>query len=414
MQGDFFGVAPWQLIAAIGLVLIGILTWLGARVVVIGQTRRLMRRAHIAWGDALLGRVSSPVGVLVGSLVVSALLPVVRLPNGLLSAAMTSLRLLSAVALVWISFGLVDLLSAWLQQRAAQTETKLDDQLIPLLQRALRLFVIAVGAVFILQNLNFDVAGLVAGLGIGGLAFALAAKDTIANLFGSATIFTSKPFQIGDDIQIGDTVGTVETVGFRSTRIRTYYNSLVTIPNSMVADSVVDNLGARSRRRLRCTLGLTYDTPAEKLQAFVEGVRAIILANEATDKEKFDVAFNEFGDSSLNIVVNAHFMVSSWSDELWHRHHLMLELLRLAQGLGVEFAFPTRSLHLAGNITTAAAPASISAENGVRHPEATAETDLGAIITSFGPGGEHSKPVTGTVSTGGFFPTGQKHRQPAR
>ena len=134
------------------------------------------------------------------------------------------------------------LFTSWLEQKAQQTETKLDDQLVPLARRALKIFIVSIGTVFVLQNLNYDVASLIAGLGIGGLAFALAAKDTIANLFGSATIFASRPFQIGDWVVIGgSTEGVVESVGFRSTRVRTFYNSLIGIPNAKVADAVVDN-----------------------------------------------------------------------------------------------------------------------------------------------------------------------------
>ena len=140
-------------------------------------------------------------------------------------------------------------------------------------------------------------------MGLGGLAFALAAKDTVANLFGSATIFASRPFQIGDWVYIDGTEGTVESVGFRSTRVRTFYNSLISVPNAKVVDSVVDNYGARQYRRVKAMLGLTYDTPPDKLEAFVVGVRELIANHPKTRKDLFEVHFYEFGPSSLNVLV---------------------------------------------------------------------------------------------------------------
>ena len=157
-------------------------------------------------------------------------------------------------------------------QRAERTDTKLDDQLVPLISRALKILVVVLGGVFILESLHYDVASLLAGLGIGGLAFALAAKDTIANLFGSITIFTSKPFHIGDWIAVAGVEGLWKRLG-SDLRIRTFYNSLVSIPNSVVADSSIDNYGERRYRRIKLMLGVTYSTTADQIEAFVEGIK---------------------------------------------------------------------------------------------------------------------------------------------
>src|SRR5690606_24921192 len=141
--------------------------------------------------------------------------------------------------------------------KAESTDSKLDDQLVPLLRKAMKIFVVLVGALFLLQNLDVNVASLVAGLGIGGVAVALAAKDTIANFFGSLMIFIDRPFQIGDWVKIGETEGIVEVVGFRSTRVRTFYNSLVTVPNAHFTEAAIDNLGMREYRRTSTVLNLT-------------------------------------------------------------------------------------------------------------------------------------------------------------
>ena len=171
-----------------------------------------------------------------------------------------------------------------------------------------------------MQNLGINVTSLIAGLGIGGLAFALAAKDTIANLFGFTTILIDRPFKVGEFIRIGGMEGVVENLGLRSTRIRTFYKSLVSIPNLVVANEKIDNMGQRVYRRTRTTLGLTYDTSPEKLEAFCEKVKAIIQAHPQTAEEQIYVYFCGYGASSLNILVYFYHQVTDWQEELNARH----------------------------------------------------------------------------------------------
>ncbi|MDT8323497.1 MAG: mechanosensitive ion channel family protein, partial [Bacteroidota bacterium] len=172
------------------------------------------------------------------------------------------------------------------------------------------------------------------------------AKDTVENLFGSLTVMFDKPFDIGDWIKVGDLEGTVEEVGFRSTRIRTFYNSQITMPNSRLVASAVDNLGRRQYRRLSTTLGVQYDTPPEKIDAFCEGIREIIRRHPYTRKDFYMVYFNEFAAFSLNILLYVFHETPDWATELRERHRLLLDITRLAKRLGVEFAFPTQTLHM--------------------------------------------------------------------
>jgi len=395
MQGTFLRIAIWQLVALFGLIVVALLLRVIVRAVFRGQIRLLMKRLSVTWEETLIEQVGSPVGTFVASGIAMYALPLLLLPVKLNQFALLIFRVVCAVAAVVMLYRLVDLFTAWLEQKALQTETKLDDQLVPLARRALKIFIVSIGTVFVLQNLNYDVASLIAGLGIGGLAFALAAKDTIANLFGSATIFASRPFQIGDWVVIGgSTEGVVESVGFRSTRVRTFYNSLISIPNAKVADAVVDNYGAREVRRFKTTLGLTYDTTTEQVQAFVEGIRAILKNNPSIRQDAFEVHFNSFGDSSLNILVYSFLKVPDWSTELREKHNLMLEFMRLADHLGVSFAFPTQTLHL----DTVASPADKSLEAAVPSDQALVE-----VVEAFGPDGSKARPG-GPKLTHGFFP----------
>ncbi|MEM6731118.1 MAG: mechanosensitive ion channel family protein, partial [Myxococcota bacterium] len=295
---QLLGVKTYKYVGLLLLLFLAVLVRFVVGAIVVSQIRRTMASFGVTWGDLVLARVGKPLGTLAGSGVMALLVPSLVLPIRFGQIVLLAIQVVSVFSVVWTLYRLVDLFAQWMDQRAAKTETKLDDQLVPLVRKALKIFIVAMGSIFILQNLNVDVAGLLAGLGIGGLAFALAAKDTVANLFGSATIFADRPFHVGDWINVMGVDGTVEVVGFRSTKLRTFYDSLVTIPNAKLADAVIDNYGARIFRRVYTRLGVTYDTPPEHLQAFVEGIRAIVQANPHTRKDKYEVHFNDYGPSS--------------------------------------------------------------------------------------------------------------------
>jgi MscS family membrane protein len=281
--------------------------------------------------------------------------------------------------------------------RAAGTDTKLDDQLVPLVRKSLKILVVVGGALFVLQNMEVDVGSLLTGLGIGGLAFALAAKETLANFFGSIMIFVDRPFQIGDWVVVKGAEGIVEEVGFRSTRVRTFYNSVITVPNAHFTDAQIDNYGKRQYRRVFTTLNLTYDTTPEQMQAFCEGVRAIIRANEFTRKDYYEVHMSAFGAHSLDVMVYFFFRVPSWSDELRERHNVFLEIMRLAKSLGVQFAFPTQTLNVDY----------VHALGQSRNlPDVPDDRALADNVVAFGPKGKQSRPRGPTIVEGGFSAIG--------
>ncbi|MDJ0767883.1 MAG: mechanosensitive ion channel [Ilumatobacter sp.] len=172
--------------------------------------------------------------------------------------------LVSAVAVVLVAYRLIDVLTDVLARRAELTDSRLDDSLVPLLRTTLRLFATILGILFVLSNLDVNITSLIAGLGLGGLAIALAAQDTVRNLLGGVTIFADKPFEVGDWVVVDGVEGTVEQVGFRSTRVRTFYNSQVTVPNGRLMDAGVDNMGRRHWRRYKTTLGrLPHDARSD-------------------------------------------------------------------------------------------------------------------------------------------------------
>ena len=254
----------------------------------------------------------------------------------------------SVVLATWFAVRLTDCLTSLWWSYAATTESAFDDQLVPIVRKSGRAFFVIVGAVMVVQNLGYSVTSLVAGLGLGGAALALASKDTVANLFGSVVIFVDRPFQIGDWVEIGDVEGTVEEVGLRVTRIRTFANSLITVPNAQLTTTAVNNWSQMKKRRIKLTVGVTYGTSPEKLLAARDRIRDIILADDRLHHDFYLVNFFEFGDSSLNFFIYLFTVTTSWADHMQVREDFLLAIMRAFDELGLDFAFPTRTVHLEG------------------------------------------------------------------
>jgi MscS family membrane protein len=239
-----------------------------------------------------------------------------------------------------------------------------------------KLFVLTMGLIYAADALNIPIAPLLASLTVAGVGFSFAAKDTVENFFGSVAVILDRPFDIGDWVVIGETEGIIEQVGFRSTRIRTFYNSQVTVPNSNLVRASVDNYGRRRYRRWRTTLCLQYDTTPDQLISFTEGVRELIRLHPYTRKDYYQVWCNEFGESSLDVMLYMFFEVPDWNTELRERERLFLDIVRLANRLQVQFAFPTRTLHVFPG--EAAAPAAAAPGSGSE----TAATRSGALLAN--------------------------------
>lgn len=306
----------------------------------------VQRAGYERLADNFLLPVARPISLFVVILLLVVFLPVLQLPPDTSRYVILLLKALLPLFGTIVFYRIVDILSMYLENMAKRTESTLDDQLVPLIRKTLKTFVVGVGSLFILQSLNIPIIPLLTGLSIGGLAFALAAQDTIKNFFGSLMIFIDRPFQIGDWITSGDIDGTVEEVGFRSSRIRTFRNSVTYVPNGKLADTMIDNHGMRQYRRFYTQIRVTYDTPPELIETFVAGLRKIVENHPHTWKNNFHVYFNEISAYSLNIMFYIFFNVPDWGAELKARHEVLIEVMRLGKELGVNFAFPTQTLHM--------------------------------------------------------------------
>jgi len=376
----FLGLYFWQFLYGGLLLMTAWLVGQLVRVLLRGQVLRLVRRAGLKLDDESYRQTNTPIVAMVTFGVLYWGLTDLQLPIGL-----SSTLNMATWVLLWLAFlvaisRFINVGSVIAKSWASTTESKLDDQLIPLMRQAAQILLVVVGGLYLADEIGFDVWKLAAGVGIGGLAFALAAQDTVANVFGSVNIFVDKPFQIGDWVVIDGVEGVVEEVGFRSTRVRTFYDSIVTIPNSKITNANVDNYGHRRRRRVKMTLGLTYDTPAEKLQAYVEGIRAILAVHPSVQRT-YEVHVYNLGNSALEILVYYHLVVPGWHEELVTRSQNILEFMRLAQERGVSFAFPSQSLYLESTPDRPLAP----------HQQPTV-AEMQAIADAFGPGGNLARP----------------------
>ncbi|CAA6798785.1 MAG: Potassium efflux system KefA protein / Small-conductance mechanosensitive channel [uncultured Sulfurovum sp.] len=207
--------------------------------------------------------------------------------------------------------------------------------------------ILAVALGTILQYWGINVAGLVAGLGIGGLAFALAAKDTAANLFGSIALLLDKSIRIGEWIKIGDVEGTVEDIGMRTTKIRAFGKSLITLPNQVIANSPIQNFSRRGVRRIKMTIGLTYNTSSEQMENILTDIKTMLRTHEGiAQKETMLVNFSSFDDSSLGIFIYTFTSTANWAKYMEIKEDVNLKIMKIVEDNKSEFAFPSQSLYV--------------------------------------------------------------------
>jgi len=336
----------WQWIGVLIVIIAGVVVARIFTAVATVAVDRAIARRFRQIDTTLLAAAIRPASVLVMVILWGIGALWLGLPTVVFKIYVEAIMVVAVFSFTLMAYRLIDVASAIFERRVARTDSRFDDLLVPLIRKSVKVLIVAIGLVTVAGSVGIEVAGLLAGLGLGGLAFALAAQDTVSNLFGSVTVLLDRPFQVGDWVVAGDVEGTVEEMGFRSTRIRTFYNSLITLPNSNLIKASVDNLGARSYRRWSTRLGIAYDTPPETVDAFCEGIRELIEFHPYTRKDYYHVYFNEFGAASLEIMLYVFFVAPDWATELRERHRLAVDILRLAKEMGVEFAFPTQTLYL--------------------------------------------------------------------
>jgi MscS family membrane protein len=340
------GLAWWQWLAIPVFVTVALLVGAGLGWVTRRLLGHLAARTQTDWDDRLLHRITAPLNLLWAIAVFTALRPALALDPDAAEVASRALRSATLLVVFWAGFRTLDLA---FDAAGAAPWAKVNQSLsglLPLGRKLGKIVLLAIGVVAVLNELGFQVASLLAGLGIGGIALALAAQKTVENLFGSVAIGVDQPFRVGDFVKVEDVTGTVETIGMRSTRIRTLDRTLVTFPNGKLADLKAETFAARDRLRLLVNLGLSYDTTAAQLRAVLAGIEKALLAHPRIWPEGVSVRFTEFKESSLNVEVMAWLQTTDWSAFTRERQELYLSFMAIVEEAGATLAFPTRTVHV--------------------------------------------------------------------
>ena len=293
---------------------------------------------------SIIGLARNPLRLLQFTIAVGIGLHFFALPEAVASVASRLLLVLLTAIVAFVLVKLVDVFIAFLRPRIAESESRLDDQLLPVLSGALKAFILVIVAVLILQNSGYSISGLLAGLGLGGLAVALALQPTLANVFAAITIFVDRPFHIGDGVRVAGVSGSIESIGLRSTRMRTSEGTLVTLPNSTIVNAHVDNLQVRPTRRTNFTIGVTYDTSSEKLKKSVAILRDVMDQHAGTETSR--AHFKSYGESALILDVAHWCKYLDYSEYLSCMEEINFEIKRRFEDEDIEMAYPTQTLHL--------------------------------------------------------------------
>jgi len=350
LRGRFLGLALWQYLGIVGF---GLIAWFlhfllshFFRPVVRWIARHVRNLGYADPQD--VRKAAHYLSLLLVVYVIVKVFPVLQLPIEWSKYITTGISIISAVFWMLLGLVLIRIVLKRFRAIAEATESKMDDQLLPIVRKLAQIAVVMVTIVYILSKLNINVAALIAGLSIGALALALAAQDTVKNLIGSVMIFIDKPFQVGDFVTIDGQEGTITEVGFRSTRIMLLDTSIVSIPNGNVANITVMNLGVRKMRLMNVLIGVTYDTSPEKIEAYIAELKQLIQDHPGVHKQEWKVYFRDMGDFALKIMFRCYIPVLTFDEELKVKEEIYLKIIRIAQRLGIEFAFPTQTIHVEG------------------------------------------------------------------
>ena len=327
------------------IVIIIVLRWL-LTAMLVKPLRLLTRRAGGDLDDALLDKSLAPIRIGVVGFALIVAVNLLRFGAEIQAIAETIGRTLIIGALF---FALIRMFEAFtLRPEAFRRVTGLTipDRLLPFINTMVKYIIAALGAIFVLQELHFDVAALIASLGIVGIGFSLASKDTVANLFGFAAIVSDDAFKVGDFIKTPDVSGIIEHVGMRSTRVRQLDQALVTVPNDSLTNAIVTNISRMEKRRLDATLTFTYNTSAEQMRTAVTKIRELLQSKEVIDSESVIVHFVEYSASSLDIRLICQVLDKDFKAFMALRESLYLEIMDIVEGLGMSFAYPSQSLYI--------------------------------------------------------------------
>ncbi len=247
----------------------------------------------------------------------------------------------------WAIIAIVNALRGLFYHASARFNSELSREMGDFILKIVKILIGGVGLGAMLQVWGINVTALIASLGLGGLAFALAAKDTASNLFGSFALLADKSIRIGEWIRVGESEGVVEAIGMRTTKIRSFEKSLITVPNQLVANTPIENFSRRGVRRIKMRIGLTYNTSSEQIHTIVDEIKYLLHNHEyISTKDTLLVNFESFGDSALNIFIYTYTKTANWSQYLNIREDIHYKIMQIVEKNDASFAFPSRSIYI--------------------------------------------------------------------
>ncbi len=312
---------------------------------------RLVKKTSNKFDDKLLEAIKKPVDFLFIIIGASFAIEIIQLESDIQSFIDHLLRSGFIIVLFWALLNILSSLAGNIHKVTNKFGDKVSADVANFIIKSIRFFILILGFIAVLQEWGYNVSGFLASLGLVGMAFALAAKDTAANLFGSLVIFIDKPFKIGDWIKTPQVEGTIEVIGIRSTKVRTFAQAQVTVPNATLANSAILNWSRMGKRRIKMDVGLTYDTSGEVVEKIVEDIKNMLENHPDIDQETIHVYFSDFATSSLNIFCYYFTKTTAWGEFMKVREDTYLKIMKIVEQNGSSFAFPTQTLHIENNNT---------------------------------------------------------------
>jgi MscS family membrane protein len=341
------GLLVWQWLALVPMAVVALVLGRILGRVTSSVGKKLTSKTGTHWDDKAMDDLRKPIGLAWGVGLLWASLPLLDATGAAESFLRVLLRAVLFAVFFWSLLRLVEVGRQFLTTRPWARANPASRSLLQLGTRAAKVVTFVIAVIAIVSELGYPVGSLLAGLGIGGLAVALAAQKTLENVLGAFSIGFDQPFREGDFVHIEDFVATVETIGLRSTRFRTLDRTLVTIPNGRLADMRIENFAPRDRLRLACTIGVEYGTSVEQMRLLLAGLERVLRQHPKIWPDAVVVRFKEYAASSLDIEVMAWFQTSEWSEFQLIRQEVLLQFMGVVEACGCSFAFPTTTVHVA-------------------------------------------------------------------
>jgi len=346
----YAGITPMEWAWGVGSLLLAIIARWVVLMVLNRYLQPLVQRTETEYDDRVLISIKRAVGVFILLGGFFLVFTFIQFSPNVQAIIWRVLNTLIIINLMILAYRIAEIFLHFIShKREDQQKSVLDEQFFPLLRDIVKFAAIVLAIVSIVQSWGGNASGILAGVGVGGLALAFAAQDTVANIFGSFVIYSDRPYKVGDWIKMGGVEGTVEEIGIRSTRVRCFDKTLMLVPNKKVANEDIQNFSEMPVRRLKLTVGLSYEASPDQIKAIVEDTRRLLATHPGIDQTFWIVNFTDMSDYSLDLLVYCFSTTTVWKEYLDIRQDVLLNILDICNRHKVEIAFPTQTIYYRGD-----------------------------------------------------------------